>query len=288
MTDARRIVWLASYPKSGNTWLRSFLARYFVPKHEAIDLNTLRRFTTGDVRADFFERASGRVPFKAHGFDDWLMLRQKALHLIALSKPSAHFVKTHCMIDRIGPYPLIPPHLTAAAIYLVRNPFDVAQSYARHLGYSIDDTISLMEDPKGVNRTPANVFEILGRWDGHVASWTRAPGLPRHVMRYEDMIADPEKCFRALLGFLKSPVNDGRLRRAIRETSFEALRKEEAKKGFIERPAHMESFFAKGRAGSWREELGPAQVARLRAAFLPTLEEWYPEMLAETAEAAGA
>ncbi|MGF1553108.1 MAG: sulfotransferase domain-containing protein [Paracoccaceae bacterium] len=288
MTDARRIVWLASYPKSGNTWLRSFLAKYFTPKHDQLDINTLRRFTTGDVRADFFERASGRSPFKAADFDEWLMLRQKALHLIAVSKPQPHFVKTHCMVDRIGPYPLIPPQVTAAAIYLVRNPFDVAQSYARHLGYSLDDTVALMENPKGINRTAANIFEVLGRWDDHVASWTRARGLARHVMRYEDMVADPERAFRDLLAFLKAPVNDGKLRRALRETSFEALRQEEAKKGFIERPGHMDAFFAKGRAGSWREELSAEQVARLRASFLPTLEEWYPEMLAETAEAAGA
>ncbi|MEL7347230.1 MAG: sulfotransferase domain-containing protein [Pseudomonadota bacterium] len=285
--NAQRIIWLASFPKSGNTWLRSFLAQYFMPQGKAPDINALREFTTGDVRIDFFERAAGRKPFVAADFDEWLKVRQKALHLIATSKPSHHFVKTHCRIDRIGPYFLIPPEVTAAALYLIRNPFDVAQSYSRHLSFGLDDTIARMLDPAGMNHTTANIFEVTGRWDGHIQSWTEAQGLAVHVMRYEDMIADTEKTFRALLGFLRAPVQDGKLRRAIRATSFDTLKREEATKGFIERPKGMEAFFAKGKVGSWREALSPDQVGRLREGFGPTIERYWPEMLAEVDAIAG-
>ncbi|MEO0819934.1 MAG: sulfotransferase domain-containing protein [Pseudomonadota bacterium] len=285
MSDLRRILWIASFPKSGNTWLRSFLARYFLPD-AGLDINALRRFTTADVRQDFFDRASGRSPFVAEDFDEWVEVRQKAIRLIAASKPNMHFVKTHSRIDAVGPHPLIPPDVTAAAIYLLRNPFDVAQSYSRHLGFDLDTTIGMMMNPKALNASPTRIFEVIGRWDGHIESWLGAPGLQRHVMRYEDMIADPEAAFRAVLGFLGAPVKDGPLRKAIRETSFSKLKKQEQEKGFIERPAHMEAFFARGQAGSWREELTPAQVARLRQAFLPALERWFPELLDETAEVA--
>jgi hypothetical protein len=71
---------------------------------------------------------------------------------------------------------------------------------------------------------------------------------------------------------------------AIGETSFDALKKQESEKGFTERPPHMQAFFARGQAGVWREDLTPAQVGRIREGFLPVLEKWYPEMLAETAE----
>lgn len=286
MTDLHRIIWLASYPKSGNTWLRSFLAKYFTPPDAGIDINSLRRFTTGDSRTDFFEKATGRSPYAAKDFDDWLLTRQKVLRLIAASKPHPHFVKTHQAIERIGPHALVPPEVTAGAVYVIRNPFDVAQSYSRHMNVTHDEAIETMADPKNIIRTPNNIFEVLGRWDRHIDGWTGAPGLHRHVVRYEDMAADAERTFRALLRFLNAPIKDGPLRRAVRETSFAKLKAEENAKGFIERPAHMEAFFARGRAGSWREELTPAQVARVRAHFLPAIEKWYPEMLEETADVA--
>lgn len=284
----QRIIWLASFPKSGNTWIRSFLANYFQPAGRTLDINNLRQFTTADVRQDFFDRANG-APFRGETVEDWLRVRPKALRLIAASKPGHHFVKTHCQIMKIQGVDLIMPEVTAAAIYLIRNPFDVAPSYARHLSVGIDAAIERMLSPTSTHANPGRILEITGRWDDHVRSWTGAPGLPLHVMRYEDMAADPERAFRALLGFLKAPGGDGRLRRAIRLTSFESLRKQEERDGFRERPQGMERFFVRGRPGGWREELSPAQVAKLRAGFVPTLEKWYPELVDETREfAAGA
>jgi len=287
MSDLRRIVWLASYPKSGNTWARMLLAHYFLPPGEAPDINNLRKFTTADVRQDFFDRAAGRA-FVARDVGEWLRMRPKALRLIAGSKPGHHFVKTHCQVLQLEGIDLIPPEVTAAAIYLMRNPFDLAPSFARHQGVDIDTAIGRLTHPETLMATPSNLVEVLGRWDDHVRGWTEAPGLPRHVMRYEDLLASPEKAFRGLLRFLKAPVKDGPLRRAVRATSFDALRRQEDEKGFIERPPQMDRFFARGEAGAWREDLTPGQVARLREAFLPMLERWYPEMLEETAEAARA
>ena len=93
---------------------------------------------------------------------------------------------------------------------------------------------------------------------------------------------------RKLLKFLRVRPDAAKLARAIEATAFAAMQKHENTRGFRERPAGMKKFFAKGRAGAWREDLTPPQAAQIRAAFLPTLERWYPEMLAETAEFAGA
>ena len=286
MSALNRIIWIASFPKSGNTWTRIFLANYFMPKEQAPDINNLRRFTLSDVRQDFFDRAAGRH-FEAADFDEWLLMRMKALRLIAAAKPTPHFVKTHCQIMRIGPIDVVPPELTAAAIYVLRNPFDVAPSYARHMDTDIDTAIGQMTDPVHVNGVGNGIMENVGRWDDHIIRWTGAPGLLRHVMRYEDMVADPERSFRGLLGFLRAPVTDGQLRRAVRASSFDKLKSEESAKGFIERPKTMKAFFAKGKAGAWREDLTPAQVARLVEAFRPTLEHWYPDVLAEAEALAG-
>ncbi|HUF56722.1 MAG TPA: sulfotransferase domain-containing protein [Thermohalobaculum sp.] len=286
MNALNRIIWIASFPKSGNTWTRIFLANYFLPKEQVPDINNLRKFTLSDMRQDFFDRAAGRK-FEAADFDEWLTMRVKALRLIAAAKPNPHFVKTHCQIMRVGPIDVIPPELTAAAIYVLRNPFDVVPSYARHMDSDLDTAIDRMLDAKHLNGIGSGIMETVGRWDDHIRRWTEAPGLPRHVMRYEDMVADPERSFRGLLGFLRAPVQDGRLRRAVRASSFEKLKSAEEKKGFIERPKNMKAFFAKGKAGAWREDLTPAQVARLVEGFRPTLQQWYPDVLAEAETMAG-
>ena len=160
MNDLRRIIWLASFPKSGNTWVRSFLANYFQPPGKTLDINSLRHFTTSDVRQDYFDKAAGR-PFKGETIDDWIAVRPKALRLIAASKDGHHFVKTHCQVAKIGPIDVILPEVTAAAVYILRNPFDIAPSYARHLSLDVDAAIERMTTHLAVqvsqNRVPIEI-----------------------------------------------------------------------------------------------------------------------------------
>jgi len=288
MSNLRRIIWLASYPKSGNTWMRSLLAHYFMPAGQAPDINNLRQFTTGDTRQDFFDAAAGGQ-FRGKNLEDWVKMRAKALRLIAGSKPDYHFVKTHCQTIRMFDHDIIPPDLTAAAIYIMRNPFDLAPSFARHQGADIDTAIKMMCYSDTVMGTPNGIYDLLGRWDDHINAWNNAPGLPHYVVRYEDLLHHPAKTMRKLLEkFLSVKVEGPKLARAIKATSFEAMKKQEETLGFTEKPQGMTAFFAKGQAGVWREDLTPQQVGRIREAFLPTLEKWYPEMLAETAEFAKA
>ena len=282
MNELRRIIWLASYPKSGNTWMRSLLAHYFMPPGKAPDINNLRQFTTGDTRADFFDAAAGG---KYHGgnLEEWMAVCGKALRLIAASKPDHHFVKTHCQPIRLFDQDVIPPEVTAAAIYILRNPFDLAPSFARHQNCGLDEAIDRMLNPDTLMGTSSGIYDLLGRWDDHIHTWTHAAGLPLHVVRYEDLLASPGKAMRGLLEkFLRVKVDGPKLARAVKATSFEAMRKQEEALGFVERPQGMQKFFARGQAGVWREDLSPAQVGRLRDGFLPALEKWYPEMLKET------
>jgi hypothetical protein len=113
MNDLQRIIWLASFPKSGNTWARTFLANYFQPPGKAVDINSLRQFTTADVRQDFFDKADGGR-FRGKTVSDWIKVRPKALRLIAASKSGHHFVKTHCQVGNPQPLRrgalLRPPH----------------------------------------------------------------------------------------------------------------------------------------------------------------------------------
>ncbi|HEY9038274.1 MAG TPA: sulfotransferase domain-containing protein [Roseovarius sp.] len=282
MQNLKRIIWIASYPKSGNTWIRSLLAHYFMPPGQAPDINNLRNFTTADVRQDFYDAANG-APYRGADLGDWMRVRPQALRLIAQSRPNHHFVKTHCQTIRLEGQDVIPPEVTSGGIYLIRNPFDLAPSFARHQSTDIDTAIDRMLNPDTVMGTPTGIFDILGRWDDHIWSWTHAPGLKRRVIRYEDMLAKPAKEMRGLLEvFLSQKVDAAKLAKAVKATAFANMQKQERELGFTERPEGMTSFFAKGQAGVWKDDLTPAQVGRLRAAFLPTLETYYPEMLRET------
>jgi hypothetical protein len=280
----QRIIWLASYPKSGNTWLRVLLANYFLPNKAPVDINQLHDFATSDAHQDFYDRAAGRR-FVGQDVEDWLAVRPRALRLIAASRSGHQFVKTHSRVGRMNGQLTIPPALTAGAIYIYRSPFDVAISYARHQIVDIDQAITLMADSKALNASESGIFDTIGRWDDHITSWVTPEGMWRHVMRYEDIAADTELAMRGLLGFLKVPVADGTLRRAIRLSSFEQLQKQEREKGFIERPAEMAQFFAGGRSGGWREVLTPEQIGRIREEFAAALEKYYPALHAETAKA---
>ncbi|HAR51279.1 MULTISPECIES: sulfotransferase domain-containing protein [Roseovarius] len=283
MSNLRRIIWLSSYPKSGNTWMRSLLAHYFMPKGKAPDINNLREFTTADVRQDFFDAANGG-PFRGKDMQEWMQVRTKALRLIAGAKPNFHFVKTHCQPVKLFDLPVIPPEVTAGAIYILRNPFDLAPSFARHQSCDIDTAIDRMANPDTIMGTPTGIIDLLGRWDDHIDRWTNAPGLKKRVIRYEDMLAKPGPEMRALIGhYLGQDVDAPKLAHAIKSTEFSKMKKQEEEKGFTERPEGMQSFFAKGTSGVWREDLTPAQVGRIRKEFLPTLEKYYPELLDETA-----
>ena len=285
MTARQNIVWIASYPKSGNTWTRIFLSNCLAPKGKKVSINALHEFTTSDIRPVWYNQANG-APFVGQTPEDTFRLRGKVQQLISASGPGHRLVKTHTQLDRIGGIDLISPAVTAAAIYIMRNPFDVALSFARHIGASTDEAIDRIARQDNMMASATGIVELLGRWDEHVERWLAAPGLTRHVMRYEDMLADPERAFRALVQFMRLPVNDGQLRRAVRASSFKALQEQEHRDGFRERPDVSEKFFHSGKAGSWREALSPSQVARIRGAFLPALQAHYPELLEETAAVA--
>ena len=107
------------------------------------------------------------------------------------------------------------------------------------------------------------VYEVMGSWSEHVESWTGRPHRAIHVMRYEDMLADPAGSFGALARFLLLQPTPVQLRRAVESSSFEALRKQEDEKGFREKSEKAERFFRAGKADQWKATLGDRQVKQI-------------------------
>ncbi|MCB9948558.1 MAG: sulfotransferase domain-containing protein [Rhodospirillaceae bacterium] len=259
------LVWLASYPKSGNTWLRIFLANLFANLPEPVNINTLTNFTFTDCRADLFERLTGK-PFDSLTDDDQNRLRPQVHRLIAAARPESIFVKTHSALGDYDGVATITPEVTQGAVYIIRNPLDTAVSYAHHLGVSIDEAVHLMGLSTSRLATTGRLgFQMLGSWSSHVRSWVEAPGLNPHLMRYEDMATKAEATFGAFVQFLHLPPNRQRLLKAIRFSSFEVLSRQEKKIGFKERPPKADRFFRQGKVGGWRKTLTADHVAKLIA-----------------------
>jgi hypothetical protein len=255
------ICWLASYPKSGNTWVRLFLANLFANLPEPVNINTLKNFTFGDNRGDLYETVAGR-PLDSLSQDDVNRLRPQVHRLIAGARPETIFVKTHQAVGLVDGVATISPEVTQGAVYIIRNPLDTAVSYANHVSAPLEEAVRQMADP--ANRLAGgriSTFSMLTSWSNHVLSWVEAPGLTPHVMRYEDMIAKPHKAFGAFCRFLGLPVTRERLDKAIRFSSFDTLQDQEARLGFRERPPTSGRFFRKGQVGAWREDL-PDALAR--------------------------
>jgi hypothetical protein len=259
----RRIIWIASYPKSGNTWMRAFLANYVLDRDLPLPISELGAFTLSDTRPRFYQDAAGR-PIAEITEEDSLRLRGRAQELIAAARPHDHFVKTHSLNGTHLGVTLINRAVTKGAICITRNPLDLVASYAGHFNMTIDQTIDAMADP--VNSTVDagyRVFTLLGRWSDHVVSWRDTNDFPLVLVRYEDLLEKPVPTFGRIIKALSLPVSDERLNRAIKFSSFAELSRQERREGFSERPPHSARFFREGRSGSWHDTLTHAQIDRL-------------------------
>ncbi len=269
-----KIIWLASYPKSGNTWLRAFLHNLLRDPKEGYDINKMTDFTMGDSAVIWYTPLVGRAPGD-WTFEEVAKVRRKAHEAMTQAYPDSVFVKTHNALVADAYGPLITLELTAGAIYILRNPLDVAISYSHHLGKTIDHVIDVLNGRNsGTPNTPKNVYQHLRTWSEHVQSWTQHPHPGLHVIRYEDMLEQPEPTFRGVTAFLGLKPPRDRLLRAIERCRFEELRKREEAQGFRERSDFAERFFREGRAGQWREVLSAAQVARVVDAHRPVMQRF--------------
>jgi len=258
------IIWLASYPKSGNTWTRAFLANYVENGKTAVPINELPNFAYGDNMASHYATLSG-LPESEIDHAVVAEWRERVHLWLANAKPHDVFVKTHSLIGLLEGRPLITPAATAGAIYIVRNPFDVAVSFANHYQVSTGRAVEIMTEPdQYLPASSGQVEQFIGDWGQHVRSWTTVPGLTRHVMRYEDMLASPRKAFGDLVAFLGLPADRQRLRKAVKFSSFKELSHQESQEKFVEsRPDGKVKFFRAGKIGAWRDALDPADVDKM-------------------------
>jgi len=263
--SANGIVWVASYPKSGNTWMRSFLSVY----------------KSAEGRLNLSELG---IPLSANRaiLDDLLGINTadltptevrdmlpRAFIAWADAAGNSRIVKTHDAFGYTlsGEY-VFPEAATRGVVHVVRDPRDIAVSLMHHNGITLDRAIERLNDTqawlsRGDREMVDQVPQLISDWSTHLQSWIGAP-LPRLTLRYEDILVGPASCFRQVLDFIGLEVDEMRLRQTLEKTSFGSLQALEREGGFNERRASATApFFRQGRAGAWQNVLTPEQVDRI-------------------------
>jgi aryl sulfotransferase len=275
-----RTIWLASYPKSGNTWMRLLIANASNNVGEPVDINKIADGGMAADRGSFDYAALIDSGLLTHEEIDWLRPRIHAKfargdfdHEPTLAEPRVQFVKVHDAntLNSAGEPLLGGTRGADGAIVIVRDPRDVAPSLADHLNSSIDEVITFMNDDdaalaKKTSRQRPQLRQRLRAWSGHVASWLDHSDIPVHLIRYEDLQKDARGVLRAALAFAGLPATEEKIGRAVAFSGFAQLQQQEQKGGFAETPPWKGArFFRRGEAGSWRDELSREQVARIES-----------------------
>ena len=250
------IIWIASYPKSGNTWIRSLLSYYLYSQKDDFNFDLLRKIPRF-IQSKFISPVANleklrTEPLKIYEF---LELAQTRLNLDNKIK----FFKTHNACVSYDKKWFTDKKNTAGYIYVVRDPRAVACSYASHNNVSLDISVNnlLNETLVGIDKEE-KIGELISSWKINYQSWKKKKDYPGIVVRYEDLIDNTEKEFKKILTFLEKIIKNNldtvRLKKTVKACEFLNLRKIEDTHGFDE-AVNNNKFFRKGQKDSWKNEL---------------------------------
>ncbi len=265
--DRKKIVWLASYPKSGNTWFRIFLSNLLNEDESSININNLKAAPIASSRILFDDNTGAASSDMTT--EEIEELRPEIYRQVADEAVEKLFFKVHdaWKLTPSGKS-MFPKEITKAVVYFIRNPLDVTVSYAFHSNLPPSEIIKQVNNERNAfaqksNRLNKQIKQDLCDWSGHVISWVDGSGLPIIVLRYEDMITDTFSTFQKALQFIGIEKSENEVLNAIKASSFSKLQEYESIDGFKEKPIGMKAFFRKGSIGDWREHLSKNDVKSL-------------------------
>ena len=234
------IVWLASYPKSGNTLVRSMLSAYLFSKDGNFNfdlLKNIRKFPDFGV----FKNLGVDITDENEVVKNYIYVQKE---INKRDGNSVRFLKTHAALNDINGHKFTDLKNTLGAIYIVRDPRKIVLSYANHsqitLNESLDRLIELRTLGGEKDEQNQSVTHV-GSWSSNYQSWKEFKKIKKYLLiKYEDLVLDPEKALISILEFThklsnaKFMLDETKLKNVLNSTTFENLQNLEKKNSFPE------------------------------------------------------
>ncbi len=266
------IIWLASYPKSGNTLLRSILATYFYSKDGNLRLNYLNNIQQFPA-IEHFKNISVDILDEKKVFKNFI----EAQKYINKDK-KLKFMKTHSSLTKINDTNFTDFNNSLGAIYIVRDPRNVATSFSHHYNLSIDDTIKVMTDPsRWLVKTELIYKTFLGSWDINYNSWKQMKNKVIFV-KYEDLVNKKKTTLIKIFKFIQNLMDSNfkldmdKLNKVIKTSDFSLMQDLEKKEDFKEavldpKTKKRKTFFNLGPKNNWKNLLDKKNIDIIEQTF---------------------
>ncbi|WP_435085904.1 sulfotransferase domain-containing protein [Candidatus Pelagibacter bacterium nBUS_33] len=281
------IIWLASYPKSGNTLLRSMLSAYFFSKEGIFNLDIIKNIKQFP-NVTLFENLGIDIRNEEEVVKNYIRVQETFN-----KKNSVQFCKTHsCLFNYYNKYPFTNLEISLGAIYVVRDPRNVVTSYAKFSKDSVENVAEIMinktylsGDLNASKKKGERTTVLLGTWGSNYETWKSFTVDNKYLLiKYEDLITSPEEVFTKILKFIfklnkkKLKIDKKKFDNVVRTTSFEYMKSLEIKDGFTESKIDPETnkkipFFNLGPKNDWKKLLDPEITKKIEIAFKKEMEE---------------
>jgi len=275
------IVWLASYPKSGNTLLRSLLSSYFFSNDGDFKFNHLYKISQFPA-VHHFTSLGINIADENEVFKNFI----NAQNFINKQNKSLKFFKTHSALCKMNDCNFTDLKNTLGVIYIVRDPRNVVTSYAHHYNLNINEaTDALLDKSSFLVKTEKNCKAFMGSWDFNYNSWKKFESKKKYLLiKYEDLVNKKRntllKIFRFLesLGVSKFKIDMVKLNKAIKSTEFDKMKDLEKKEVFYEgvldiKTGKRKVFFNLGPKNDWRRILDQKNRDKIEKFFKNEMTE---------------
>lgn len=275
------IIWISSYPKSGNTWVRALLSSYFYSKDGNFHFDLLEQIKEFPKHSDYLNEISVNSNL-AEIAKEWIPAQRK---LNLKHNNSTFFLKTHSAICNVDGSDFTDKENTLGAIYVVRDPRNVILSLSNHFDYSIEKSLEMICNKKQIITNPTKEnrylgFTVVSDWQNHYRTWKNFKLVEVKIVKYEDLILSPKNTFISILNFINKfmqvDIDEDRIKNVLMSTEFSKLQQSENKYGFKESSnmsGFNKKFFYLGPKNDWKNLLKKEIQEKIENHFKEEMKE---------------
>ena len=271
------IIWCASYPKSGNTWIRAIITSLVYSEDGLFNFDMLKKINLFPKRYYFKEFTNDYSNLKRIS-QHWINAQQNIN-----AEEKLKIFKTHNGNYNFFGNDFTNKNNTAGVIYVVRDPRNIITSVANHYQLNLEKSLDFLLDEKRFlfntnnpnDSSEENIITLLGSWKSHYNSWKISSN--SIIIKYEDLLINTKSEINKLSTFLKKftkfNVSDQKIQNILKTTSFEKLKKMEEKEGFEEASNSTIKFFNLGPSNDWKNVLGKNLIDTIEKNFNKEMKE---------------